>query len=151
MRIVATDSVWAVVIIEVLMIYLGFLGLVLLPMLFVKIGCGILFMAGLVILLWTVYIYSTTRNHLIEHFSVGPICGSSNILVKQSWGAGIDDVHETICLNCGAKWIVKTSGWTGKIKTVKLVKPSNNGAGREYIGKETDPEFWITVFRERLE
>ena len=59
------------------------------------------------------------------------------------------DTHEVICQDCGAKWIVKTSGWTGKIKTVKLVKPSDNGAGQEHLGKETDPEFWITVARKR--
>ncbi|ADC70492.1 hypothetical protein MFS40622_1822 [Methanocaldococcus sp. FS406-22] len=103
----------------------------------------------LLYLLWFGYIYTNTKNNIIEYFSACPICESPNILVKLSWGFSINDTHEVVCQDCGAKWLIKTSGWTGKIKTVKLVKPSDNGTGQEYLGKETDPEFWISIARKR--
>ncbi|ACV25415.1 hypothetical protein Mefer_1612 (plasmid) [Methanocaldococcus fervens AG86] len=61
----------------------------------------------------------------------------------------IDDVQTVACQNCGAKWKIKTSGATGNIKTVKLVKPSDDGRGQEYLSKETDPEFWASLAREK--
>jgi len=148
MRFITTNSVWALVIFVIILAGLG-LGVLTLYQSEISIIGWIWLVTGLTCLLWLMYIYTNAKNNAIEYFSACPICGSSNILAKISWGLSIDDTHEVICQDCGAKWIIKTSGWTGKIKTVKLVKPSDNDAGQEYLGKETDPEFWVTIARKR--
>jgi len=132
MRFITTNSVWALVIFVIILAGLG-LGVLTLYQSEISIIGWIWLVTGLTCLLWLMYIYTNAKNNAIEYFSACPIC----------------DTHEVICQDCGAKWIIKTSGWTGKIKTVKLVKPSDNDAGQEYLGKETDPEFWVTIARKR--
>lgn len=104
---------------------------------------------GIISILWAGYIYNNIKNNLIEYFSICPICKSPNVLAKISFSMTIDDVQTVACQNCGAKWKIKTSGATGNIKTVKLVKPSDDGRGQEYLSKETDPEFWASLAREK--
>jgi len=107
------------------------------------------FILGLIGFLWGISILNNTKNSIAQYFSACPLCRSPNTLVKLGWSGIGDDTHEIICQQCGAKWKITTSGWTGKIKIVKLVKPSDDGTGLEYLSKETDPEFWITIPRKR--
>lgn len=149
MKIVPTNSVWIQFILLIILMGLG-LGLLTLSQNPVMMIVGdIWIVLGIIGFFWYGYVYTTTKNGVIEYFSVCPICGSPNILTKLVWGFGLEDTHEAICQDCGARLIIKTSGWTGKIKIVKLVKPSDNGAGQEYLGKETEPEFWVTIARRR--
>ena len=106
---------------------------------------GLLFIfVGLMSIVSYIYVYSNVKSGLIEYFDVCPFCKGST-LAKISFGLSLSDKQTVWCRDCGAKWVVKTSGFTGNIKSVKLVKPGNNGEGQEYLGKETDPEFWTSI------
>ncbi len=77
-------------------------------------------------------------------FRICPLCYEESSITpeeKQRWG-GIHTDFSFSCTKCGAKWDISRHLWTGKLKTLRLVKIGSSGRGNELLQIERPLDFW---------
>ena len=98
---------------------------------------------GLFCLISSWVFHSNLKSDLIEYFEVCPFC-KGMITIK----SGKFHKLNIWCRDCGAKWEGKYSSISGHLKSVKLVRPSNNDKGSELLNKKLEPDEFLCKIKQ---